>query len=158
MRKTCSIFLVACLALSLAATGCAPNIGASDYSARNIGAEQSVKYGTVDTVRKIDVAGDNDVATGVSTVGGGVVGGVLGSLIGGGAGRTAATVGGALLGSALGYGGSKLATGQEGYEITVRLDSGQTIAVTQGTDISFARGQKVRVLNDGERSRVLPMQ
>lgn len=157
MKKTFTALPVLCLILVLAA-GCAPKIGANDYNSKSAGTEQTVRFGTVESVRKVHVEGDNQWATGVSTAGGGVVGGVLGSLIGGGTGRTLATVGGAVLGTAVGYGGSKLATGQEGYEITVRMDDGETIAVTQGTDISFAQGQKVRVLNDGQRSRVQPRQ
>lgn len=158
MKKVLVILLTACVCLSVPLAGCAPKIGANDYSSKNVGAEQTVEYGTITEIRTVNVEGDNATATSISTVGGGVAGGFLGSLIGSGSGRTLATVGGALLGTAAGYGGSKLATRQNGYELTINLDSGETIAVTQGTDISFAKGQKVRVLNDGTRSRVLPMQ
>ena len=37
-------------------------------------------------------------------------------------------------------------TAQPGLEITVRLDSGRVIAVTQGMDERFYQGDRVRVL------------
>jgi outer membrane lipoprotein SlyB len=46
------------------------------------------------------------------------------------------------------------ATRQTGLEITVKLDSGRLIAVTQAADESFKPGDRVRVLSDGATARV----
>lgn len=44
---------------------------------------------------------------------------------------------------------------QQGYEITVKLDNGRVVAVTQpaGKE-TFAPGNRVRVLSDGHTARV----
>jgi outer membrane lipoprotein SlyB len=39
-------------------------------------------------------------------------------------------------------------TRQRGLEITVLLDNGRTMAVTQAADASFVAGDRVRVLTD----------
>lgn len=43
---------------------------------------------------------------------------------------------------------------QNGIEITVRLDSGRLIAITQAADESFRVGDRVRVLSGGGTTRV----
>lgn len=156
-NKICAGFLVACMALSLLAAGCAPKVGSSDYSSSGVRTAQSVTYGTVESVRVVRIEGDSDGTTALSTAGGAVAGGVLGSLIGGGRGRTLATVGGALAGAAAGYGGSKALSAQDGYEIQVKLENGSTIVVTQGTDVEFRAGQRVKVLSGGGVTRVAPV-
>ena len=45
---------------------------------------------------------------------------------------------------------------QTGVEVTVKLDSGRTMAVVQGADISFAPGQRVRVMIGQGTTRVVP--
>jgi outer membrane lipoprotein SlyB len=45
-------------------------------------------------------------------------------------------------------------TRQQGLQITVRLDSGRTIAVTQAADEAFRPGDRVRVLSGGGVTRV----
>jgi outer membrane lipoprotein SlyB len=156
MRERVRISLSFCLALALLAGGCAPRVGGSDYDASGVRTAQSVTYGTVQSVRVVSIHDDSETTSTLSTAGGAVAGGVLGNLVGGGAGRTVATVGGALLGAAAGYGGSKALTSQEGYEIMVKLENGSVIAVTQGTDMQFTPGQRVKVLSGGGSTRVTP--
>lgn len=45
-------------------------------------------------------------------------------------------------------------TRQKGLEITVQLDSGQLIAVTQAADENFEVGERVCVLSDHDITRV----
>jgi outer membrane lipoprotein SlyB len=66
------------------------------------------------------------------------VGAVLGSVAGGVAGQAV----------------EQAATRQPGLEITVKLDSGRMIAVTQAADENFRPGDRVRVLSDGHTARV----
>jgi outer membrane lipoprotein SlyB len=73
---------------------------------------------------------------------------VLGNEVGAGTGRTLATIGGAIAGAAAGSAIEEGATRQRGLEITVQLDSGRTVAVTQAADQSFVPGDRVRVLMD----------
>jgi outer membrane lipoprotein SlyB len=156
MRNTLKTLAFFCLLLPLSAGGCAPKVGGSDYDASGVRTAQSVTYGTVQSVRVVRIHEDSDTSKTLATAGGAVAGGVLGSLIGGGSGRTVGAVGGALLGAAAGYGGSQVLTAQDGFEIMVKLDNGSTIAVTQGTDMEFTPGQRVKVLSGGGATRVTP--
>lgn len=154
MRKLLVSLMMLTLALPFGLSGCAPKVGGSDYDASRSRTAQTVHYGTVDSVRVVNIEDDSGTNAAIGTVAGGVAGGVLGSLIGGGRGRTLATVAGAAAGAGAGYAGGKALSRQEGYEITVKLDSGEMVAVTQGADLQFSPGQRVKVLSGGGTTRV----
>lgn len=84
---------------------------------------------------------------------GAVAGGLLGNTIGKGDGRKAATVAGAVAGGVV---GNKVATANSGtevaWQVTVRLDNGQYVTVTQQDDPRVREGDYVQV-QDG---RVYP--
>jgi outer membrane lipoprotein SlyB len=61
---------------------------------------------------------------------------------------------GAVAGGVAGQAAEQAATGTTGLEITVRLDSGQLIAVVQEAEESFRPGERVRVLRGGRSTRV----
>ncbi len=149
MRKFSIAVMAALLAGLMLVGGCAPRVGGSDYDASSVRTPQNVAYGTVADVRVVRINDDSGTNEAIGTVGGGVVGGVLGNMIGGGSGRTLATVGGAVLGAIGGYAGGKALGTQDGYEITVDMDSGGSIVITQGTDIEFSPGQRVKVISGG---------
>ncbi|MDR1685043.1 MAG: glycine zipper 2TM domain-containing protein [Desulfovibrio sp.] len=151
-RRPAGCLLLAVFLLS----GCAQRVGQADYGASRTRTAQSVRNGTVVSVRDVRIDNDDRTGTAIGTLGGGVAGGVLGSLLGNGRGSVLAAVAGAALGAAVGYGGAELLGGQTGVEITLTLDDGQTIAVSQGKDADFAPGQRVRVLSDGTTTRVVP--
>jgi outer membrane lipoprotein SlyB len=130
--------------------GCATG-GPDQYSYREVGATESVSYGTVDSVRPVRL---NEEHAPVGTIAGAAVGGLLGNTIGHGAGRGVATVLGAVGGGLAGNAIEHNATAQNGEEVVVRLDSGATIAVVQGASQWFQRGQRVRVLSGPAGSRV----
>ncbi len=157
MRKLFSMVMSSFLAGALLITGCAPRVGGNDYDASTVRTAQNVNYGTVSDVRVVRIHDDSGTNETIGTVAGGVVGGVLGSMVGGGRGRTLATVGGAVLGAGAGYAGGKAAGSQDGYEITVDLDNGGTTVITQGADIQFSQGQRVKVISGGGGpARVVP--
>jgi outer membrane lipoprotein SlyB len=105
----------------------------------------------VESVRHVQIEGTR---SGVGTAAGAVVGGVAGSNVGAGKGSTVGAVlgavGGGLLGSALEQGTTKKA----GLEITVKLDSGKLLAITQEADEEFRVGERVRILTGGGVTRV----
>ena len=61
---------------------------------------------------------------------------------------------GAVAGGVAGQAAEQGATRQTGLEITVKLDGGRLIAVTQAADETFKPGDRVRILSDGATSRV----
>jgi len=138
-------------AAALSMTAACATYGPDNYSQREVGATESVSYGTIESVRPVKV---NEDHAPVGTIAGAAVGGLLGNQIGHGGGRAAATILGAVGG---GYLGNKIehnATEHNGTEIVVRLDSGHTIAVVQAGSEGFERGQRVRVLQGPGGSRV----
>lgn len=145
--------LVLPLVLALAAAaGCAtPGLGGGDYSRSQTRGEQSIRLGVVEQVRQVKIDGTR---TGAGAAGGAVLGGVAGTGAGGGRGQVAATVAGAILGGVLGQGVENSATSKEGVEVTIQLDSGKLIAVTQEADEQFRVGDRVRVLSGGGVTRV----
>ena len=83
-----------------------------------------------------------------------MVGGIAGSNIGAGKGSTVGTILGAVAG---GVAGSMIEEGvmsKDGLEITVKLDNGRMIAVTQEADEQFRAGERIRVLSGGGVTRV----
>ena len=145
MKRMISLALAAS-ALTLAA-GCATNDGPRDYSAREERVVQSVEYGTVVSVRSVKID-ENSAPAG--TIAGAAVGGILGSQIGHGSGSALGAILGAVGGGLAGNAIEHSATEHNGEEITVRLDNGSTVAVTQGGRADVRPGDRVQVLQ-GER-------
>jgi outer membrane lipoprotein SlyB len=132
-------------------SACATGVGGDDYSREQTRREQTVRLGVVDSVREVKIEGTR---SGVGAVAGGAVGGVAGSTVGQGRGSTVGAVLGSVAGGVAGQAAEQGATRQTGLEITVKLDSGRLIAVTQAAGESFKPGDRVRVLSDGATTRV----
>jgi outer membrane lipoprotein SlyB len=85
---------------------------------------------------------------------GAVIGGTVGGSVGSGRGATVGAVIGSVAGAVAGEAAAQAGT-RPGLEITVRLDAGRVIAVTQpvGKE-SFKPGERVRVVSDGRTALV----
>ncbi|MES1998116.1 MAG: glycine zipper 2TM domain-containing protein [Pseudomonadota bacterium] len=139
------------LTLALGLGGCAGGLGSSDYSRNQTRSVQEVQTGVVTDVRLVKIEGTK---TPIGTGAGAVVGGVAGSTLGSGKGSVVGAVVGAVAGGLAGSAIEEGATRQKGLEITVRLNSGRTIAVTQAADEDIRVGDRVRVLSGGGTTRV----
>lgn len=148
--------LAATLIAAVGLQGCMnPSSSADVYTAQQAQREQSVRMGTVESVRPVKIQANDGRTSGVGTVGGALAGGVAGSTIGGGRGSTLAAVGGALAGAALGNTLESRVGVRDGVEITVRLDNGTLRAVTQEiTKEVFRVGERVRLLTENGVTRV----
>ena len=131
--------------------GCAPGLGGGTYSRDQVRHEQSVRMGFVESVREVQIEGTR---SGIGPAAGAVVGGVAGSTVGQGRGSTVGAVLGSVAGGVAGQAAEQAATRQTGVEITIKLDGGRLIAVTQAADETFRVGDRVRVLSDGRTTRV----
>ena len=124
-------------------TACQSNINADHYSTSQVGKVSTVSQCTVISARYVGVNSDS----GTGTLVGGIAGGIAGSTIGGG--RTAHTlgaVGGALLGGVIGDATEQGLSSQTAIEYVVKLDNGQVISITQGTNGALGVGQRCMVL------------
>ncbi len=136
--------------------GCAnPSASSGVYTYGQAQREQVTYMGTVLGVR--DVIIQPESSTGVGTIAGAAIGGVAASTIGGGTGRTLATIVGGLAGGLAGTAVEREATRKKGYEITVRLDSGETRVITQEADVPVHAGQRVQIITGSGVTRVVPV-
>ena len=141
IKTTATVAMV--LAAGLVLSGCPASMSGGAYSRDQARQAQDVQLGRVESVRQIMIEGTK---SGVGAVSGAALGGLAGSHIGKGTGQIAGAVGGAVLGGLAGSAVEEGVTRQPGLEITVRLDSGRMMAVTQAADEPFYVGDRVRVL------------
>jgi outer membrane lipoprotein SlyB len=133
--------------------GCMTRESANIYGRHEAGREQTVRYGTVDAVRKVTIEGSQ---TGVGGAAGGIGGAIAGGSVGQGRGSAVAGVLGAVAGGVAGNAIEGASTQKAGLEITVKLDSGELRAIVQEADEPFQPGQRVRLLSSGGITRVTP--
>ncbi len=131
--------------------GCASGTGGKDYSRAQTRTVQEVQMGIVESVREVNIEGTK---TPIGAGAGAVVGGVAGSTVGSGKGSVVGAAVGAVLGGLGGAAVEEGVTRNKGVEITVKLDSGRLIAITQSADETFQVGDRVRVLSGGGTTRV----
>jgi len=146
-----SRFVIPLLLCAAALGGCAPSLSGDVYSRDQARTSQSVRMGVVESVRQVQIEGTR---SGVGPTAGAVIGGIAGSTVGGGRGSQVGAVVGAVAGGVVGQGAEQAATRQQGLEIVVRLDNGQTIAVVQAADVVYQPGERVRVLSGSGTTRV----
>ncbi|WP_341645845.1 glycine zipper 2TM domain-containing protein [Thauera sp. SDU_THAU2] len=144
--------VTAALAALLLLGGCAQGLGGGAYSRTEARRAMTVQFGTVESVRAVQLEGTK---TPIGSVAGAAVGGIAGSSVGGGRGAAAAAVIGAVAGGVAGAAIEEGATRTRGVEVTVRLDNGQFLAVVQADEgEAFRAGERVRVLRDAGTVRV----
>lgn len=134
----------------LAMAGCASQ-SASTYSREQALQEMNVRMGVVESVRPVTIAGTKSP---IGAGAGAAVGGIAGSTVGQGRGSNVGAIVGAVAGGVAGASMEEAATKQNGIEITLRLDNGTYIAVTQVADEVFNPGERVRILSGGGATRV----
>lgn len=153
IRTTAAISLLGSL---LVVQGCS-TMGASPdvYTVSQAQREQTVRMGTVESVRAVRIDTSNGGTTGLGAIGGGALGAVAGSAIGGGRGSLLTGIVGGLAGAVAGNAVERGAENRSGIELTVRLDNGEVRAITQaaGGEV-FQAGERVRLLSSGGITRV----
>ncbi len=155
ITKQPSRLLTVCAALAavLVLQGCASNMGSRDYSSRQTRVEQEVRMGVVEGIRDVRIEARE---TGVGQTAGAVLGGIAGSHANNSRGRgsVAGAVVGAVVGGLVGSSIERSNNERQGIEVTVKLDGGRLIAITQEADEQFRLGDRVRVLSAAGTSRV----
>lgn len=145
------INLSGAVVLAALVTGCAPGLGSGTYKREEARREQSVRLGTIESLRDVRIEGTR---SGIGPAAGAVIGGIAGNTVGQGRGAAVGAVVGGVAGGVAGQAAEQAATRKNGVEITIKLDSGPLIAITQEAGDSFRVGERIRVLSDGMTSRV----
>lgn len=152
MRK--SVLLVASFTtMSLLLGGCASNLSGDSYSRDEARRVQTVRMGTIESLRPVKIEGTK---TPIGGGAGAIVGGVAGSAVGGGRGSIVAAVIGAVAGGLAGSAAEEGLTRTQGVEITVREDDGSMRAYVQQVQENeiFRVGERVRIMSVNGTSRV----
>ncbi len=134
-------------------TGCMPPTNPDSYTAYDAGMKANVYQGVIVDIRQVTLEGGTDVGAPI----GAVVGGVGGSFIGSrDAPNVVGALGGALVGGIAGYYIDKSLTTRDALQYIIKLDNSKTVAVVQGKQPALANGQRVLVLFDRRKTRVVP--
>jgi len=138
--------------IGAALAGCvSPPHSGREYTYYQAQGEQTVRMGVVESVREVSIVNPD---SGTGTVAGAALGGLGGSTVGRGNGSAAMAIVGAVAGGLIGNRVEANANHKPGYEITVKLDSGELRAITQLADEMFRPGERVRLLSNGITTRV----
>ena len=146
LLKTVFILMIASLL-----NACASSNAGDVYSRDEARKIQTIRKGVVESVRTVKLEGTK---TPIGTAAGAVIGGVAGSTVGEGKGTAIAAVIGAVAGGLAGSAIEEVATRQDAFEITVKLDNGSLIAIVQEATEKFAPGDSVRLIENGGVTRV----
>jgi outer membrane lipoprotein SlyB len=146
-----ALTLSSVLFLGACATG---GLSGETYTREDARKVQEVHFGSVISVRKVVIEGENEGVVG--SLGGGIIGGIVGSSVGDGSGRALASVIGALAGGITGQTVQEKATRKQGQEVSIRMESGKTVSVVQEVidDIFFQVGERVRLLTLNNVTRI----
>ncbi len=150
MKTASSAVILSCL-LALALAGCAVGRSGSSYERSAARSEMTVRFGVVESVREVTIEGTKSA---VGAAAGAAVGGIAGSHVGDGSVSTVGAILGAVAGGVLGGAIEEHATRKPGLEITIKLDNGEYVAITQEADESFRPGDRVRLLSGRGTTRV----
>lgn len=133
------------------------------------GTAQEIQYGVVQEARSFTESASAAAGStsgnrqGLRTLGAAAIGGAVGNQFGGGSGQDIATAAGAVAGArasrrrqAAETNTAASAAGQQMVELTVKTDAGKLISVVQPStpELSFAKGDKVRILTSGADTQV----
>lgn len=149
MKALLALFTAASATLIL--TGCPASMSGGAYSRDQARQVQEVQMATVESVREVQIEGTK---TPIGPAAGAAVGGIAGSNVGGGRGSAVGAIIGAVAGGVAGAAVEEGTTRTKGLEITVKLDNGRMIAITQAADEQFRPGERVRILTGGGVTRV----
>lgn len=159
MRNTLKCINIPCLSLlviiSFVLASCKYSTQ-SRYNYSEVGQVQVVQFGTVISVREIEISGENSGATAVAGAAGGAAAGVS---TGRGFGSVAGGVAGAAVGAVIGSELERAIRSRGGVEYTVVLQNGKTLTVAQNVsekDTILAVDDRVMVQINGQYQRVLP--
>jgi outer membrane lipoprotein SlyB len=151
MKSKLSVLAVSSV-LAIAVAGCTFPSSRRTIRSSQANIMQRVDTGVITSVREVNIEGQKSQ---LGLYGGGLMGGAAASGIGRGVGSAIATATGAVGGAIVGQAVEESATRKRAQEITVRLDDGSTVVVTQEVSGGlFQDGDRVRVVNGGGEARV----
>ncbi len=154
-KSICSVAIL--IALSFSLGGCASRLTSDGYARAQAQQVMEIERGVIESLRDVRIEGTaSGHGASVGSSAGAIIGGIGANTIGSGRGSWIASALGAVAGGLAGAAAEEAVTTRAGVELTVKLNSGRLLAVTQEKDEKeiFVRGDKVRVLTGGGVTRV----
>lgn len=148
-------FATSCLIMTLL-FACSEPASQNRYDAKDVGMNATVVFGTILSLRQVQV---NKQDTGTGAIVGGAGGAVGGSLLGEGKGSILGALGGAIVGLFVGNEAEKELGKSTGIEYIIALDNGTNQSIVQNIakdDKPLMVGERVMVQTQGTYRRVLP--
>ncbi|KHS91648.1 membrane protein [Pectobacterium brasiliense] len=150
------LLVVTLAGITLAGCANTSTLSGDVYSASEAKQVQTVTYGTIVSMRPVQIQAGEDSNV-IGALGGAVLGGFLGNTIGGGSGRSLATAAGAVAGGVAGQSATGAMNRTQGVELEIRRDDGSTIMVVQKQgDTKYSVGQRVAMASNGRTINVSP--
>lgn len=109
-------------------TACQPREGQQNYSESEVGVAKTTVFGTVVSVREVNIVGE---PKGYGTLGGAGAGAVGGSAVGKGSGKEWATIGGVVAGAVIGNAIEQEMRNRPGIEYIITTENGETKTIVQ---------------------------
>lgn len=113
-------------------------------SRQQVNQVRHIEYGTVQKTDSVVVVGQNSA---IGTYGGGITGAAAAGGVGHGVGTDLARAGGAVVGAVAGQAVEEVATRKPGLTMTIKLESGNTVVVTQQAPPLFNVGDRVALIS-----------
>lgn len=146
-----TVFVSLGLGCLLLLSGCIPSSHPDVYGNHGAGTGASVQHGVIVDVRTVKLQGSS-LGAPVGAVAGGIGGSFIGSST-----RTnlLGALGGATAGGITGYYVDRAITSRDAVQYIIRLNNKKNIAVVQGKTPALSKGQRVLVLIDKSKTRVI---
>ena len=128
-------------------SGCASSPSTNNGYSSGYNNAAAMGYGTIESIQ---VTQAENRTSGGGAVVGALVGALAGNQVGSGSGRTAATVAGGVGGALVGNNIEKnrnAGSGQEMYQVNVRMDNGEYRTVVQDSAYDLRVGNRVRLVD-----------
>ena len=145
---------VASIALAALLAGCV-HPSQNRYGSADVGMNAVVGFGTVVSIRQVEIIGQGSGAGATVGLGAGLA---AGSQFGSGSGSLGAALAGALIGAAVGAAAEQAMQDRQGVEYVVTLEDGETQSIVQDIardDVPLRVGQRVMLQTSGTYRRVL---
>jgi outer membrane lipoprotein SlyB len=149
MKKLIPLFAAVALLASCA------HPGQNRYGYQDVGKKSTVSFGTVISLREVEITGKN---TGAGALIGAGAGAGAGSYVGHGSGSVWAAAGTMIAGAIIGGMAEQAMSDRQGLEYVITLENGETLTIVQNInpdDKPIREGDRVMVQGSGTYQRVL---
>ena len=149
MTKQLLIFI----GLSFFILGCSSNMPVSENKPSTIKKEKviRVQQGTITAIKNVSVQDEKSNAART-------VGSITGSVLGAGSVPYIGSIFGSMIGGAVGSSADDGLSRKPGMEITLLLETGEQVIVTQLATTKFKTGDKVKLVLQDDQAQVVPLQ